>query len=139
MTDFDSQLAAARRLLEEEGRVSYRGLARRLGISDDDVAAIRDEFVYAKRLAKDENETVLVWTGAAPDAERRHLTVMFCDLVGSTRLAAKLDPEDYREIIREFQAVTNRVVAPFRRPPPRYSWWWSPAFLRYSGGAARCM
>ena len=33
------------------------------------------------------------------DAERRQLTVMFCDLVGSTALSARLDPEDLREII----------------------------------------
>jgi class 3 adenylate cyclase len=33
------------------------------------------------------------------DAERRQLTVMFCDLVGSTALAARLDPEDLREVI----------------------------------------
>jgi SAM domain (Sterile alpha motif) len=33
------------------------------------------------------------------DAERRQLTVMFCDLVGSTALSAQLDPEDLREVI----------------------------------------
>src|SRR5258706_8881431 len=33
------------------------------------------------------------------DAERRQLTVMFCDLVGSTPLASRLDPEDLREVI----------------------------------------
>src|SRR5436190_11986354 len=33
------------------------------------------------------------------DAERRQLTVMFCDLVGSTALSARLDPEDLREVI----------------------------------------
>ena len=33
------------------------------------------------------------------DAERRHLTVMFCDLVGSTALSARLDPEDMRTLI----------------------------------------
>src|SRR5215470_545103 len=32
-------------------------------------------------------------------AERRQLTVMFCDLVGSTALASRLDPEDLREVI----------------------------------------
>ena len=38
---------------------------------------------------------------APPDeAERRQLTVMFCDLVGSTALSTRLDPEDMREIIR---------------------------------------
>ena len=35
----------------------------------------------------------------ASDAERRQLTVMFCDLVGSTPLAARFDPEDLREVI----------------------------------------
>src|SRR5215470_14695636 len=42
---------------------------------------------------------------AAPvraDAERRQLTVMFCDLVGSTALSARLDPEDYREVITAY-------------------------------------
>ncbi len=37
--------------------------------------------------------------GRASEAERRQLTVMFCDLVGSTALSARLDPEDMREII----------------------------------------
>ena len=37
------------------------------------------------------------------DAERRQLTVMFCDLVGSTTLSTKLDPEDLQEVITSFQ------------------------------------
>src|ERR1700760_4568823 len=37
-------------------------------------------------------------------AERRPLSVMFCDLVGSTALSARLDPEDLRELIRTYQA-----------------------------------
>ena len=36
-------------------------------------------------------------------AERRQLTVLFCDLVGSTAMSARLDPEDMREIIRAYQ------------------------------------
>src|SRR4051794_28060434 len=36
-------------------------------------------------------------------AERRQLTVMFCDLVGSTALSARLDPEDFRELIGAYQ------------------------------------
>ena len=39
------------------------------------------------------------------DAERRHLTVMFCDLVGSTELSARLDPEDMWEVIRVYRAA----------------------------------
>src|SRR5271169_6741028 len=38
-------------------------------------------------------------TAPRTDAERRQLTVMFCDLVGSTALSARLDPEDMREIV----------------------------------------
>jgi hypothetical protein len=41
--------------------------------------------------------------GAAREAERRQLTVMFCDLVGSTALSAQLDPEDYRAVVQQYQ------------------------------------
>ncbi len=41
----------------------------------------------------------------APEAERRQLTVMFCDLVGSTALSTQLDPEELRTVLREYQAV----------------------------------
>src|SRR5262249_7017593 len=40
---------------------------------------------------------------ATPDAERRQLTVMFCDLVGSTALSSGMDPEDLRDVIASFQ------------------------------------
>ena len=47
-----------------------------------------------------------------PDAaERRQLTVMFCDLVGSTALSARLDPEDMRQVIRAYQDACSGVVA----------------------------
>ena len=44
-------------------------------------------------------------------AERRQLTVMFCDLVGSTALSARLDPEDMREVIRSYQDACSGAVA----------------------------
>src|SRR5271165_1496722 len=44
-------------------------------------------------------------------AERRQLTVMFCDLVGSTALAARLDPEDMRGIIAAYQKCCATLVA----------------------------
>src|SRR5712671_1100844 len=46
-------------------------------------------------------------------AERRQLTVMFCDLVGSTELAARLDPEDLREVIGAYHRAVAEVVAGF--------------------------
>jgi class 3 adenylate cyclase len=48
-----------------------------------------------------------------PTAERRHLTILFCDLVGSTALAAALDPEDMREVIRAYQDCCAGVIARF--------------------------
>jgi class 3 adenylate cyclase/predicted ATPase len=50
---------------------------------------------------------------APADAERRQLTVMFCDLVGSTSLSAQLDPEDLREVIVAYQRAVAQVVAGF--------------------------
>ena len=50
---------------------------------------------------------------AAPSAERRQLTVMFCDLVGSTELSSRFDPEDYREIIAAYHSAVTRTVTGF--------------------------
>ena len=47
------------------------------------------------------------------EAERRQLTVMFCDLVGSTELSRRLDPEDLREVMRRYQDTVAGVVARF--------------------------
>ena len=44
-------------------------------------------------------------------AERRHLTVMICDLVGSTALSARLDPEDMRAVIDAYHAACARITA----------------------------
>ena len=43
-------------------------------------------------------------------AERRQVTIMFCDLVGSTALSARLDPEDMREVIRIYQRCCTEVI-----------------------------
>src|SRR5215471_1793629 len=52
-------------------------------------------------------------TGARPQdaAERRQLTVMFCDLVGSTALSTRFDPEELREVIRAYQNAVSGIVA----------------------------
>ena len=47
------------------------------------------------------------------DAERRQLTVMFCDLVDSTLLAEQLDPEDLREVVRAYQQTCAEVIQHF--------------------------
>ena len=48
-------------------------------------------------------------TRPSSEAERRQLTVMFCDLVGSTPLAERLDPEDLRDVVRAYLSRTKTV------------------------------
>src|SRR5437764_9385215 len=57
---------------------------------------------------------------APADAERRQLTVMFCDLVGSTALSTRFDPEDLRELIAAYHRVVTEVVAGFDGFVSRY-------------------
>ena len=48
-----------------------------------------------------------------PEAERRQLTVLFCDLADSTRLSSQLDPEDLREVVLAYQATCVEVIQRF--------------------------
>ena len=50
---------------------------------------------------------------ASPGGERRHLTVMFCDLAGSTELSTRLDPEDLQDVIRGYQDTVTKVIGEF--------------------------
>jgi hypothetical protein len=49
----------------------------------------------------------------APEAERRQLTVLFGDLVGSTQLSGQLDPEDLRAVVRAYQEAAAEVIQPY--------------------------
>src|SRR6516162_10176002 len=51
-----------------------------------------------------------VSSSAPAEAERRQLTVMFCDLVGSTALSAQLDPEDYRDVVAAYHRAVSDAV-----------------------------
>jgi class 3 adenylate cyclase len=133
---FDEVLAQTIELLQREGRVSYRALKRRFSIDDEYIEDLKTEIIRAKRLAIDEDGAILVWTGgpsqtptssgphareigesgAAPatishEGERRQLTVMFCDLVGSTPLSQQFDPEELRDLILPYQHACSEVIA----------------------------
>ena len=54
------------------------------------------------------------------EGERRHLTVMFCDLVGSTALAAQLDPEDMRNLIAAYHSCIAEVIGRHQGKIARY-------------------
>ena len=85
-------------ILQRRGRVTYRTLKRQFQLDDDALEDLKEELIYGQRLAVDEDGRVLVWMGeeeppAAPhtrmafltveprpaEAERRQLTVLFCD------------------------------------------------------------
>jgi class 3 adenylate cyclase len=68
----------------------------------------------AQQEVRREDQRILVEAPPAeprsPEAERRQLTVMFCDLVDSTKLSSQLDPEDYREVVRAYQSACTEVI-----------------------------
>ncbi|MBI3246194.1 MAG: adenylate/guanylate cyclase domain-containing protein [Deltaproteobacteria bacterium] len=141
---FSEVVAQTLAWLQRDGRVSYRALKREFSLDEEALDDLKVELIQAKKLAIDEDGTVLVWTGTAegqepenrgsgaseqrpipstpkpqplapntqhPAAERRQLTVMFCDLVGSTALSAQLDPEELREVVRAYQQTCGEIIA----------------------------
>ena len=57
---------------------------------------------------------------AKTEAERRQLTVMFCDMVGSTELSQNLDPEDLREVNRAYQDACKAAIDRYEGYVARY-------------------
>jgi class 3 adenylate cyclase/energy-coupling factor transporter ATP-binding protein EcfA2 len=133
--NFSHVLHAAIGLLVVEGRLSYRRLKVEFELDDSQLEALRFELTEVKHLAVDCAGECLAWApdGAAlaqtsdravpqppqtspaaepvaSDAERRPLTVMFCDLADSTSLSAKLDPEDLQDVIRAYQDRCTAIV-----------------------------
>jgi predicted ATPase/class 3 adenylate cyclase len=144
--DFDALFAQVIALLQREQRISYRVLKRRFALSDEDLADLKDELIYAKKLAVDEEDRVLVWVGekasastsplvpgspepalpatdqereplsytpkhlaekiltsrSALEGERKHVTVLFCDLANSTPIAERLGPEHMHTLLNRF-------------------------------------
>jgi class 3 adenylate cyclase len=64
----------------------------------------------ATDVTQDDSPTAPEPTCSAPEAERRQLTVMFCDLADSTKLSQQLDPEDLRDVVRAYQATAAEVI-----------------------------
>ncbi len=61
-------------------------------------------------MRQDVPDQVRTSRGPRAEAERRQLTVMFCDLVGSTALAHRLDPEDLRHLMQVYQRTCGEVI-----------------------------
>jgi len=130
-------------LLQRRRRVTYEGLKLQFDLRDEELVVLREEILYAQPRVVDDEGRGLLWTddasaapaqasavAAAPPlampgralsghtprphgAERRQLTVLFCDLVNSTRLASQLDAEDLREVVLAYQATAAEVLHRF--------------------------
>jgi class 3 adenylate cyclase/predicted ATPase len=114
--DFYATLDEVIELLRSRGRVSYRALMEHFGLDDERLDALRVELRYAHSDSVREDGHGLVWAPSDPNpaaAERRQLTVLFCDLVGSTPLSAQLDPEEFREVMRAYYDTCGKVIARF--------------------------
>ena len=83
-----------------------------LGLSLGHRKKLRSAILESQEAAPPTVRTAAPETDVASKLERRHLTVVFCDLVGSTALSTQLDPEDLRDILHEFQ---NRCAEAIRR------------------------
>ena len=90
---FDDILDQVIALLKRQGRVSYGAMKRRLDLDDAYLEDLKGEILFAYPVV-DEDGRGLVWTGepllsapTLPDAARRQLTVIFCDVVDSTKLS----------------------------------------------------
>ncbi|MBX9829284.1 MAG: AAA family ATPase [Xanthobacteraceae bacterium] len=94
-------LSVVRDLTEQD----LKDLDVRLGHRRKILRAIAELDVAALAPAEAVTESV-----SRGEAERRHLTVMFCDLVGSTALSARLDPEDMWRVIASYHACITEVL-----------------------------
>ena len=65
----------------------------------------------AAQVEQAEEQATPVVAAQRPQAERRQLTVMFVDLVGSTELSQRLDPEDMRSVIGSYQGAVSAEIA----------------------------
>ena len=125
----------ARGFLERQRRVSLRALRREFDLGEASLEELIEELVDIQHVAARDGPA-LTWidstatpisadpvapseggaraseatAAARADAERRQLTVMFCDLVGSTDLSQRLDAEDLRSVVRAYQDAASGVI-----------------------------
>lgn len=113
MLPFEEAVNGTLDALRRRGRVSYAAIARQYGLAPDDLAALKSELVDVLGAARDEGGTVLVAVADAgpPPAERRLVSAMACDLVASTPLSQRLDPEDLREVLLAYQDSVETAIA----------------------------
>ncbi|MDJ0851742.1 MAG: AAA family ATPase [Myxococcota bacterium] len=95
--------------------MSFQALKREFGLDDQALHDLVAELVDVQQVALREGR-VVSWVGSDADRsvrtgpERRQLTVMFCDLVGSSGLAERLDAEDLRDVLGAYHDSATRAI-----------------------------
>lgn len=127
---FIETVERARTLLQRNKRLSLRAIKLEFGLNAEQLEVLVEELVDVQQVAKLEGE-VISWiatvTAANDEAqdqadeqdlppamareERRQLTVLFCDLVGSTDLSRRMDEEDYRDLVKTYHSAAATAIA----------------------------
>jgi class 3 adenylate cyclase/predicted ATPase len=117
-----------RRWLEKSGFGQYAGLFETHRIDAAALAALTEQHLSEMGIPVGPRVKLLAALAGAPVsnlksplAERRRLTVMFVDLVGSTELSDRLDPEDLGRVIRGYQDIVEGIVAGYEAHVAQYT------------------
>ena len=116
-----------RDLVEERRRVSYRTIQVQFELTTEQLDAVREELLYTHAGDVGQDGRGLVWlaeaatpAGRTPSltyhrqtAERRQLTMLFCDLVDSTPLADRFDIEEFRDVMGVYYDTCCKVIAQY--------------------------
>src|SRR5215510_15088946 len=111
--DVKIELIKAQHLaVDEDGEILvWVGESERVAISASaSIQAAQQPLAQGQLSAQQASSSIVSPT---PEAERRQLTVMFIDLVESTKLASQLDPEDWRDVVRAYQQVCTEAIQRF--------------------------
>ncbi|GAB5498790.1 MAG: AAA family ATPase [Pseudohongiellaceae bacterium] len=109
---FLEKIDRAQELLEKSKAISLRALRREFSLDEDSLQDLIEELVDIRKVASVDGK-ILSWSGTPSgkeQGERRQLTVVFCDLVGSTELAENLDPEEFGLILHDYREACDQVV-----------------------------
>src|SRR5215207_8428346 len=90
---FDELLTKVRKLLQRNGRVSYRALKRRFDLDEEYLEDLKAEIIQAKQLAVDEDSAVLVWMGGtttppAPASDQERAPIVYTPIYLAEKILA---------------------------------------------------
>jgi class 3 adenylate cyclase/tetratricopeptide (TPR) repeat protein len=106
--EFDELLSQVLALLQREERVSYRSIKLRFGIDDDYIEGLKDELIYAKKLAADEDNRVLVWTGDTDTTPTASPTSLVSKPAASQMTETEHEPLSYTPAYLAEKILTSR-------------------------------